>query len=71
MKRGLKKLFRETGKSGAAKRWGSDRPASSTIRVHADVATDLRSHCQTSSLDTVSEASRMIRAGLNLANGRP
>ena len=60
----LKKLFRETGKAGAAKRWGSDRPASSTIRVHADVAADLRAHCAAQSLDAVTEASRLIRAGL-------
>jgi hypothetical protein len=60
----LKKLFRETGKAGAAKRWGSDRPASSTIRVHADVAADLRTHCEANNLDTVAEASRLIRSGL-------
>lgn len=63
-KKDLKKLFRETGKAGAVKRWGTDRPASATIRVHTDVAAALRDHCEAQGLDAVAEASRLIRAGI-------
>lgn len=59
-----KKTFKESGKMGAVKRWGTARPPSSTIRVHATVANNLRSHCHARGLDAVNEASRFISAGI-------